>query len=493
MRDALKQLRGESLVYGLGQFGGRAVQLLLVPVLTRVLAPAEYAVSELVVAYSQTAIFLLVLGMDAALARFFYGATDRAARIGMTSTSLWFRLALGLAVALVLLMLARPIAVSLLGNAVYTKYVAIGAATVPFTLLTLFANDVLRVTFQPDKFIAMNLLQTLVAVALALYLVVVRDIGVVGVLYGRLAADGCAALLGLLLLRHSIRFRFEGATLRRMLAFGLPLVPAAFAFGLMASLDRFFLLRSHTLADVGAYSVAMKFFAVATLAVSGFQLAYGPIAYARAAATGAAAGRMFARVFAGFAALMAVGGLAISAAAPLVLEWLVPPVYRDITVAVAWLAFAAAAYGAYTLAAIGVSLSLRTWWLAGTAGLAVVVDAVAQALLTPRFGVAGAAAATCCAYATAAVLTYRAAQHLYPLPYQGARAAMVLGAGLVLALFVSVPGWIPAGPLGWLARAGVVVLFAGVLAVTRAWSLTEAQLARATAAAREPDRESRED
>jgi len=37
MREALKRLTAESVVYGLGQVGGRAVQLLLVPILTRAL------------------------------------------------------------------------------------------------------------------------------------------------------------------------------------------------------------------------------------------------------------------------------------------------------------------------------------------------------------------------------------------------------------------------------------------------------------------------
>jgi O-antigen/teichoic acid export membrane protein len=39
MRDALRRLTADSVIYGLGQVLGRAVQLLLVPVLTRLLAP----------------------------------------------------------------------------------------------------------------------------------------------------------------------------------------------------------------------------------------------------------------------------------------------------------------------------------------------------------------------------------------------------------------------------------------------------------------------
>ncbi len=51
MREALKRLTGESLVYGLGQVSGRAVQVLLVPVLTLALSPAVFAVADLVQTY----------------------------------------------------------------------------------------------------------------------------------------------------------------------------------------------------------------------------------------------------------------------------------------------------------------------------------------------------------------------------------------------------------------------------------------------------------
>ncbi|HEY3216979.1 MAG TPA: hypothetical protein VGK93_10855, partial [Candidatus Eisenbacteria bacterium] len=85
MREALKHLTGESLVYGLGQVSGRAVQLLLVPVLTRALARDVYGVADLVLAYSQFAVLVLVFGMDAALVRFFYQEPDRQARRRMVA------------------------------------------------------------------------------------------------------------------------------------------------------------------------------------------------------------------------------------------------------------------------------------------------------------------------------------------------------------------------------------------------------------------------
>ena len=90
-----------------------------------------------------------------------------------------------------------------MGSAVYRKYLMIGAVTLPFTLLALFMNDVLRVTFQPWKFIGLNLTQALVTFVAALWLVVQRHMGVAGVLYAKLAGDAVASLLGLALIRLS--------------------------------------------------------------------------------------------------------------------------------------------------------------------------------------------------------------------------------------------------------------------------------------------------
>ena len=265
MREALRQLSSESLVYGLGQVSGRAVQLLLVPVLTRALLQAEYGVSDLVFAYLQTAVLVLVFGMDGALARFFYQEPDRAARVRMASSSLLFRLATGAAAALLLALFAAPLAEGLAGSASYRGYVRIVAATLPCTLVVLFGNDVLRVTFQPWKFIALNLVQTLLTAGLSLWLVLGEGMGVAGVLYGRLGGDAASALVALVLVRHTLAPRFSGATLRRMLAYGAPLVPVALAYGAIASVDRFVLQRACGLADVAVYGVAVKFFALVTM------------------------------------------------------------------------------------------------------------------------------------------------------------------------------------------------------------------------------------
>ena len=455
MREALKRLTGESLVYGLGQVSGRAVQLLLVPVLTRALLPGQYGVSETLIAYSQTAVLVLVLGMDAALARFFYQEPDREARVRMVSSSLALRLAVGAAAAVLLALLAGPLSARMLGSEVYRKYFLMSAATLPFTLVVLFSNDVLRVTFQPWKFIALNLAQTIFVGGLALHLVLARHLGVAGVLYARLGGDAATALLGLILIRLNLRPSFSRETLERMLRYGLPLVPVSIAYGLITSIDRYLLQKTCSLAEAGVYALAMKFFAVVTMGVSAFQLGFFPFAFARAQTPEAP--RLYARVFMAYMAVASFGALLAGLFAPEVLRVAAPASYRGAASPALWLSFAAVAQGAYYVSVLGISLSLRTPLLGWTAGGAALVAVAANVALTPRYGAGGAAAATCLAYTASAVFTYAVAQRVHPLPHRGARLAGLFGAALGLGLLArSLP---LGGASGIAVKLGAALLF----------------------------------
>ena len=419
VRQGLKVLASESIVYGLGQAGGRAVQLLLVPILTRALDPSAYGVSELVVAYSMTLITVLVLGMESALARFFYQEPDREAKITMVSTSFWFRLAVGLASAALIAGLAAPLAGRLVGGDVYRKYLMIAAVNVPLTLIVMFGNDVLRVTFQPWKYVALNLTQTLLGAGLAVWFVVRMERSVAGVLYGRLIGDAVAALVAVVLVRHMLRLRFSADTLRRMLAFGVPMLPALFAFAAISGVDRYLLQRTRTLEELAVYAVAMKFFTVMIFTASAFQLAYGPFAYARAGTPEAP--RLYSRALSLYVTIGSTGALLVGLFAPEALRVLVPPVYAGAAAPALVLGFAAVGFGAYTVAGIGINLALKTAWASVCAAAGALVAVVANLWWTPLHGPIGAAAATWVGYVTAAIVCYVVAQRFTPLPYRGAR------------------------------------------------------------------------
>jgi O-antigen/teichoic acid export membrane protein len=480
IRDSLKRLSGDSLVYGLGQVGGKVVNLLLVPVLTRVLVPQQYGVADLVIGYSASVLLVLVFGMDGALSRFFYEQPDREARIRMTSSSFVWRVVTGGTVALLLAALAGPLASRLLGGVVYAKYLRIGAFTLPFTLLVLFCNDVLRCTFQPWKFIALNVAQTLLVGGITLWLVLARHLGVAGALYGKLLGDALAALLGLVLCRHSLKPRFSRTLLRRMLAFGLPLVPVSIAYGVIGFVDREALQRTASLEAVGIYGVAMKFFAVITMGVQAFNLAFGPFAYARA--KDADAPRLYARVFALYVSLTSLAALVVGVFAPAIVGLLATPRYAAAAGPALWLSFAAVAQGAYSVAVLGVTLALRTSLLGWIAGASALVAFAANQWLTPPLGAEGAAMATCLAHVVSSVLVYAVAQRIRPFPHRPARLALLFGGAL--ALGVAAVRFAPAGVTGVGVKLAAVLAFVGLAAALQVW--TDRGAVRHRAAAQPP-------
>jgi O-antigen/teichoic acid export membrane protein len=342
----------------------------------------------------------------------------------------------------------------------------LGAATLPFTLLVMFANDVLRVTFQPWKFIALNITQTVLVASISLTLVLRMKLGVAGVLYGRLAGDAICSLLGLVLIRHALRPRFSRGTLRRMLAYGLPSIPAAFAFAAIAGVDRYALQRSRTLEEIAVYAVAMKFFAVVTMGASAFQLAYGPFAFARAQSPEAP--RLFARVLAAYVAAGSLGAFCVGAFAPEALAVLVPAGYREAAGPAALLAFAAVALGAYTVTSIGIGLALKTPLLGVCAGGGALVAAVSQFILVPRFGAQGAAVGTFLGYGSVAAITYAIAQRVHPIPYRGGRLACVFV--LAATATLAVQRLAPAGPLGLTVKLAAGFAIVAVTVWLRIWT-----------------------
>ncbi|MFI5370080.1 MAG: lipopolysaccharide biosynthesis protein [Candidatus Eisenbacteria bacterium] len=461
VRAALRKLTGESLVYGLGQVSGRAVQVLLVPVLTRWLTPDVFGVADLVQAYSAFAVLVLVFGMDGALVRFFYREPDREARRRMVSTSLVFRVTVSLLASAAIALLAGTLSGGLMGSPSYRKYVLIGAATLPFTLLVLFENDVLRVTFQPWKFIVLNLVQTVVTGGLSLWWVVHERLGVAGVLYGKLFGDAVTTLVGLVFIRRSLAPRLDREVLGRLLRFGAPLVPAALAYGIITSADRWFLRRTHGLADVGVYAVALKFLTVVMMAVSAFSLAFFPFAHARAHHP--EAGRLYARVLALYVAVASMLALAVGLFAPEVLSVLVAPGYRAAAGPALLLTFAAVAYGAYYVACLGIQLALKTSLLSASAATAAVAAVAVDAALAGRWGASGVATGTLVGNVVIAVSTYAISQSVYPLPYRGKRLLALFGLAVALALLAQRVA--PAGAVGIAVKLGALAVFAAAALV----------------------------
>ena len=467
IRESLLRLTRQSVVYGIGQVVGRGLQVLLVPVLTRLFSPAEYGVLDMIALVASVASFFVIMGMDSAIARFFYEAPDEDARRVMVASSAAWRLLVGAAIALVFFFAAPVISSFILGDAVYAKYIRILAVALPFSTFVMFHNDVLRVTFQPSKFVVLNIANTLLVFGLTVWFVVALDKQISGALWARVLADVLTTVLGFVLIRRSLVRRIDRAVLGRMVRFGLPIIPAALAYWVISFADRWILLQAADLAAVGVYAIAVKLGFVVTLFVSAFQLAWGPFAYERAGDPGA--GRLYARVLTLFVGGGSSLALVVGLFAPEILHIIVPGAYQDSAAPGALLAFAAVATGAYQIASLGLSLDMRTDLLGWTALVAAIVTVALALMFVRPLGLLGVAIATLAGYTVSTIMAYILAQRLLPLPFRGARAfALFLVAIATWVAGFAVHSGTAAGPGGTaslVSRIGLVLGFLVIVAV----------------------------
>ena len=416
-QGGLGRLAGDTAVYGLADAVGKGLSLILFPIFTRIFTPREYGVMEVIGTVTLLISAVLVLGLDNATTRHYYGAENRSRGDVVLGSALAFSLTVYFGGTVPLLFASRWIAATVFGTDEYRRAMFVALFAVPFVLLVNFSLNTLRRVFRPWSFAGLSLAWLGLTISLNLLLVWRLRWGVEGTYYANLIAGTVMAGAGILCTRRHYRWAWDGRLIVSLLRYGIPLVPASLCLWGLSVMDRFFLVHYSTLTDVGLYSTANRLTSILAFGVGAFQMAWGPFAFAisdeRHART------TYSRTLSYY---MAAGGLAVlllSLFAREALQVLTPPGYHRAAVAVAPLALAVLAYGAYTLVAIGVNLANRTSQVSITLAAAVVINLALNFLLIPRFGMVGAAYATAAGWAASAGFLFVASQRAYWIPYDG--------------------------------------------------------------------------
>jgi O-antigen/teichoic acid export membrane protein len=269
------------MVYGVAGVASQAIGVLTLPIFARTFAPTQYGILEIATVGYSALLIIADSGLAAAAQRSYYdytGAQEEEQRKALL-TGLATSLGLATLAAGVLLILAGPISHLVFGTARYATIVRIVAMTLPLGTLATFCREIMRMKLRPWLYTVSALLNSAGAAILAIGAVLLLDAGVKGILWATLIGTAAAALYGLVIDRPHLARRFSRVELRKMLAYGLPLLPAAGALWGLNFIDRVILVRSAGLAEAGLYALAIKFAQGMNVIARGFQLAFPPLAY----------------------------------------------------------------------------------------------------------------------------------------------------------------------------------------------------------------------
>jgi len=428
----LRRLGKHSLIYGLGGLVSRILAVLLLPLYTRYLTPADYGKVETLIALTTVIGIVLRMGISSAFFRFYFDSPEPERRRLVLRTSFWFTMTMATLGMVVGIALRSQIADLLFGttdnaNLVAASFVGLWCGMNYEQLTSLF-----RVEERSVAFVAASVTNVLLTISATLLLVVVLDKGPIGVIVGTFTGTLIVyvALIGYR--REQLGLQFDRRLLRRMNRFGLPLVPSALFLWVTNFSDRLFLVKLTDTHEVGLYSVGVRIASAMVLLLAAFRTAWPAFAYS--IEDDREAKRTYAFVLTYLVLVTSWVATGLTLLSPWLVRWLAAPSFESASRVVGPLSFAAVAFAGYMVVAIGVGRVRRTrfnWVVTGTAAA---VNVALNLILIPRYGMMGAAVATIAAFATMFGGMSWWAQRMYPVPYQWRRVLTAALAGTALAV-----------------------------------------------------------
>lgn len=436
MSRLLSRLVSESAIYGLGAAASQVVGIILIPIYARELGAANYGV--LAILNTTISLSSVIAGLalaDAFIRTYLKDATSPAERRRVLATSVSLRVVISATASVVLVALSEPLAAVVLGDSTASDMLVLVGGIVFFDTYTVIPLSYLRAERRPLVYAAMALTRAALGSVLILVLVVGAGLGVRGALIGSLGSAVVTSAIGTgVLLRADLRPRWDGALIVAMLAFSLPLVPAATASWSLRLVDRFLLQAFEGSEAVGIYAAGYTIgLAVNVFAIQPFTLMWASARW-DIYREQTRAPQIFAKVATGFTIAGSLAALGAAAFATDVVRLLLTPEFEPARYVVPFSAFSAVLYGLYTLAGTGLTVEGKTVWIATIFGAAAALNIGLNLVLIPAFGLMGAAYSTILGYAALAVATGAMSQRYYRIPWQLVRTGGALGIGFGLGL-----------------------------------------------------------
>lgn len=411
-------LKGSALYIG-GDLATKLLAFVLIPLYTRYLTPADYGIIEVVKAFGNGLTILCVLGLNAALTRFYFDHDHAEARARFLGTTAIALIANAFLVVFVLDRIGQGWFDGLFSDIPFDPYIRLAIWTVLLTSLSTITLVLYRVREEPGKYVGFQLVQSILGFGLIIYFVAVRQGGALGKLQGELFAAIAVGALGAYLVRPHVQLCWSWREVKQSLKFGAPLVPHLIFWWVIDLSDRMFLQYYATLQEVGIYSLGYNIASVMVVVIAGLNNAWAPYFFSISASPGAK--EIIATLLTyGLCALLFIGLMLALFARELVVL-IATPEYYDASLVIPIIMIAFVFTGLATILSNLIFYGMTSHHMPLVTGVAAIVNIGMNVLFIPKFGMMGAAYATVIAMTVYAALVFVMSQKVYRIDYERAK------------------------------------------------------------------------
>ncbi len=419
---SFRRVGRNAAIYGIASVAARVVSVVMLPVYTRYLTPAQYGLISLLDITVEITSILFTAGIRSGMGRFYFKATELVDRQRVVFTTFVLELALSTAGTLLLVVAAPTIHHLVFAGEGTPGLIRLAALNFTLSTMTFVPATLLALDQRATTVTVVGLVKLAMQVALNIYFLAYRHLGVESILLSTGIANGVIAVFLIAWMLRRTGIRFSMAVVRDLRRFGVPYQVTTGAAFILAFGDRFVLERTAGAAVVGLYGLAYQFgFLLYQVSVGPFLAAWDPQRYQMMTMPREERDAHFATGFMYFNLLAITAAMGICVFARPALLVLTSPAYHSAAslVPIIVLAYLVQSWGDATKFGIDITeqTKLVTW--ASWIGAAVVV--VLYVVLIPPYAGYGAAIATLVAFIVRFALLLYWSQKVWPVNYQWGR------------------------------------------------------------------------
>jgi O-antigen/teichoic acid export membrane protein len=413
----------------------RCISILLLPIYTYYLRPADYAVLELLDLVGSIVSLLLGFRIGQALFYYYFRAKNQQDRDLYVSTAFLAVIGIGALAAAAIATVANLGSIFIFGDNSHSYIVRVFFLGLAATFPMEFGLCYLRVRDRVRSYATVSVARILGSLVLNLVFLAGFRMGAISIVYATLAVNACITAYMFWVVFSEVRPRFERRRFFEMMRYSMPLGLSGLGELALHFGDRFFLRPNVSLATLGVYSLAYKIGMLITFATGPFYNYWN--AQMVRIVQQRDGDRTYSRVATYF--LLAFGYLAVllGLSAKPMLRVMAPADYQAAGALIPWICFAYVIRGCGSYFLNTFLIENRPGTVARITWLAAAVCLAGYALLIPRFKLWGAVAATLIGFLVIFVVGLWKSQRLHRFPYEYQRwvkIAVSTAGMLVLAL-----------------------------------------------------------
>lgn len=384
-----------SIVYLLSTLFNRAIPLLLLPILTRYLSPAEYgtiAILQVFLALFQS----FFGGLNVNISRNYFSMGRLRFQSYMTAVFVVLGILFLGSMALSLLYLATGYSLFGLTRNWFLAMPVIAC----MSMANLLNLTLLRTEERPYRYASWEISNGVLNLVLTLLLLLAFQLGWAARAYGITIPIIIYGVLGILAIsrRSMLPLRFRWRDVKETLGISLVLIPHTMSAFIVSFLDRIFIKEMMGVDHVGIYTIGYQFGTLTMFITVAFLKAWQPWFFKKIASNSVEDRGEIVRNTWVYLGLLIFGSVLYLCLAYIALPFVVDERYWEARSVLFPLVMASVAYGAYQIFFPYLVHLKLTHLLAIATPVGALINIVLNLTLIPQFGIVGAAYATLCAY-----------------------------------------------------------------------------------------------